>query len=178
MDKNAIKKFAVWARKELTERVTKRAALYGVTESEVYNPDADSVNGVVLTAAQKKERKALIEQVFAKGYAQVMEEAAYTWFNRFCALRFMEVNNYLPSLVRVFTNDKNEFRPQLLTEALDLELEGLDKAKIYALKEANADEELYKYLLITQCNALNKELPKMFQKLEDYTELLFPDNRI
>lgn len=176
MDKNAIKKFAVWARRELTERVTKRAALYGVTESEVYNPDADSVNGLVLTAAQKKERKALIEQVFAKGYAQVMEEAAYTWFNRFCALRFMEVNNYLPSLVRVFTNDKNEFRPQLLTEALDLDLAGLDKAKIYALKEANADEELYKYLLITQCNALNRELPKMFQKLEDYTELLFPDN--
>lgn len=176
MDKNAIKKFAVWARKELMERVTKKAALYGITEKEVYNPDADSVNGVVLTAAQKKERQALIEQIFAKGYAQVMEEAAYTWFNRFCALRFMEVNNYLPSLVRVFTNDKNEFRPQLLAEALDLELEGLDKAKIYALKEANADEELYKYLLITQCNALNKELPKMFQKLEDYTELLFPDN--
>lgn len=176
MDKNAIKKFAVWARKELTERVTKRAKLYGITEAEVYNPAADSVNGLVLTAAQKKERQALIEQVFAKGYAQVMEEAAYTWFNRFCALRFMEVNNYLPSLVRVFTNDKNEFRPQILAEALDLELEGLDKAKIYELKEANEDEELYKYLLITQCNALSKELPKMFQKIEDYTELLFPDN--
>ena len=176
MDKNAIKKFAVWARKELMERVTKKAMLYGITEAEVYNPEADSVNGLVLTAVQKKERKALIEQIFAKGYAQVMEETAYTWFNRFCALRFMEVNNYLPSLIRVFTNDKNEFRPQILTEALDLDWEGLDKAKIYALKEANADEELYKYLLITQCNALNKELPQMFQELEDYTELLFPDN--
>lgn len=176
MDKNAIKKFAVWARKELMERVTKKAMLYGITEAEVYNPEADSVNGLVLTAVQKKERKALIEQIFAKGYAQVMEETAYTWFNRFCALRFMEVNNYLPSLIRVFTNDKNEFRPQILTEALDLDWEGLDKAKIYALKEANADEELYKYLLITQCNALNKELPRMFQKLEDFTELLFPDN--
>ena len=176
MDKNAIKKFAVWARKELMERVIKKAMLYGITEAEVYNPEADSVNGLVLTAVQKKERKALIEQIFAKGYAQVMEETAYTWFNRFCALRFMEVNNYLPSLIRVFTNDKNEFRPQILTEALDLDWEGLDKAKIYALKEANADEELYKYLLITQCNALNKELPQMFQELEDYTELLFPDN--
>ena len=176
MDKNAIKKFAVWARKELIERVSKKALAYGITEHEVYNPDADSVNGLVLTAAQKKERKALTEQIFAKGYKQVMEEVAYTWFNRFCALRFMEVNGFLPSLVRVFTNDKNEFRPQLLTEALELDLPGLDKQKIYELKEANADEELYKYLLITQCNALNNELPCMFQRIEDYTELLFPDN--
>ena len=176
MDKNAIKKFAVWARKELIERVSKKALAYGITEHEVYNPDADSVNGLVLTAAQKKERKALIEQIFAKGYKQVMEEVAYTWFNRFCALRFMEVNGFLPSLVRVFTNDKNEFRPQLLTEALELDLPGLDKQKIYELKEANADEELYKYLLITQCNALNDELSRMFQRIEDYTELLFPDN--
>ena len=176
MDKNAIKKFAVWARKELIERVSKKALAYGITEHEVYNPDADSVNGLVLTAAQKKERKALTEQIFAKGYKQVMEEVAYTWFNRFCALRFMEVNGFLPSLVRVFTNDKNEFRPQLLTEALELDLPGLDKQKIYELKEANADEELYKYLLITQCNALNDELPRMFQRIEDYTELLFPDN--
>lgn len=176
MDKNAIKKFAVWARKELIERVSKKALAYGITEHEVYNPDADSVNGFVLTAAQKKERKALTEQIFAKGYKQVMEEVAYTWFNRFCALRFMEVNGFLPSLVRVFTNDKNEFRPQLLTEALELDLPGLDKQKIYELKEANADEELYKYLLITQCNALNDELPRMFQRIEDYTELLFPDN--
>lgn len=176
MDKNTIKKFAVWARKELIERVSKKALAYGITEHEVYNPDADSVNGLVLTAAQKKERKALTEQIFAKGYKQVMEEVAYTWFNRFCALRFMEVNGFLPSLVRVFTNDKNEFRPQLLTEALELDLPGLDKQKIYELKEANADEELYKYLLITQCNALNDELPRMFQRIEDYTELLFPDN--
>ncbi|MDY2636325.1 MAG: BREX-1 system adenine-specific DNA-methyltransferase PglX [Phascolarctobacterium sp.] len=176
MDKNAIKKFAVWARNELIERVSKKAMVYGISENEVIDPNADSVNGIVLTAAQKKERQALIELVFAKGYQQVMEEVAYTWFNRFCALRFMEVNNYLPSLVRVFTNNKNEFRPQILTEAFELDIEGLDKAKIYELKEANADEELYKYLLITQCNALNKELPKMFQKIEDYTELLFPDN--
>lgn len=176
MDKNAIKKFAVWARNELIERVSKKAMVYGIAENEVIDPNADSVNGIVLTAAQKKERQALIELIFAKGYQQVMEEVAYTWFNRFCALRFMEVNNYLPSLVRVFTNNKNEFRPQILTEALEVDLEGLDKAKLYELKEANADEDLYKYLLITQCNALNKELPKMFQKIDDYTELLFPDN--
>ena len=130
MDKNSIKKFAVWARNELIERVSKKAMVYGIAENEVIDPNADSVNGIVLTAAQKKERQALIAMIFAKGYQQVMEEVAYTWFNRFCALRFMEVNNYLPSLVRVFTNNKKEFRPRILTEALELDREGLDKAKI------------------------------------------------
>ena len=176
MDKNAIKKFAVWARRELIEKVTKKAMLYGVTASEVVDADADVVNGMVLSEAQKKERKALIDRVFEKGYEQVMEEVAYTWFNRFCALRFMEVNNYLPSYVRVFTNEDNKFKPQILAEALSLDLDGLDKEVVHRLKLDNKDEELYKYLLITQCNALNAVLPKMFQKIQDYTELLFPDN--
>lgn len=176
MDKNAIKKFAVWARRELIEKVTKKAMLYGVTSSEVVDADADVVNGMVLSEAQKKERKALIDRVFEKGYEQVMEEVAYTWFNRFCALRFMEVNNYLPSYVRVFTNEDNKFKPQILAEALSLDLDGLDKEVVHRLKLDNKDEELYKYLLITQCNAFNAVLPKMFQKIQDYTELLFPDN--
>lgn len=105
-----------------------------------------------------------------------MEEVAYTWFNRFSALRFMEVNGYLPTRVRVFTDENNAFKPQILTEAIYLELDGLDMEKVYAYKEANDDDKLYKYLLITQCNALNSVLPGMFQKLSDYTELLFPDN--
>lgn len=176
MDKNAIKKFAVWARRELIEKVTKKATLYGVTASEVIAADADVVNGMVLSKAQKQERKALIDRVFEKGYEQVMEEVAYTWFNRFCALRFMEVNNYLPSHVRVFTNEENKFKPQILAEALSLDLDGLDQEVVHRLKLDNKDEELYKYLLITQCNALNAVLPKMFQKIQDYTELLFPDN--
>ena len=176
MDKNAIKKFAVWARRELIEKVTKKATLYGVTASEVIAADADVVNGMVLSKAQKQERKALIDRVFEKGYEQVMEEVAYTWFNRFCALRFMEVNNYLPSHVRVFTNEENKFKPQILAEALSLDLDGLDQEVVHRLKLDNKDEELYKYLLITQCNALNAVLPKMFQKIRDYTELLFPDN--
>ena len=176
MDKNAIKKFAVWARRELIEKVTKKATLYGVTASEVIAADADVVNGMVLSEAQKHERKALIDRVFEKGYEQVMEEVAYTWFNRFCALRFMEVNNYLPSHVRVFTNEENKFKPQILAEALSLDLDGLDQEVVHRLKLDNKDEELYKYLLITQCNALNAVLPKMFQKIQDYTELLFPDN--
>ena len=105
-----------------------------------------------------------------------MEEIAYTWFNRFIALRFMEVNQYLPSHVRVFTDDEGAFRPQILSEAIDLELDGLDKGKVYALKTANDDDALFKYLIIVQCNALSEILPGMFQRIEDYTELLFPDN--
>jgi len=101
---------------------------------------------------------------------------AYTWFNRFSALRFMEVNGYLPTHVRVFTDEENNFKPQIITEAIHLEMDGLDMEKVYAFKDADKKEELYKYLLITQCNALNKILPGMFQKISDYTELLFPDN--
>jgi type II restriction/modification system DNA methylase subunit YeeA len=176
MDKNAIKKYAVWARRELISRVTQKAYQYGIREGNIIDDDADSINGKLLTENEKKERQALIVQVNEKGFKQVMEEAAYTWFNRFSALRFMEVNGYLPTHVRVFTDDENNFKPQILTEAIHLELNGLDMDRVYELKEANNDDELFKYLIIIQCNALNKILPGTFQKITDYTELLFPDN--
>lgn len=176
MDKNAIKKYAVWARKELISRVAQKAQQYGITETEMVDASADSVNGRVLTAQEMQQRRALIAQINEKGYQQVMEEVAYTWFNRFSALRFMEVNGYLPSHVRVFTDENNAFKPQILAEALHLELDKLDKDKVYALKETEQTEELYKYLLIVQCNALNSILPGMFQTIADYTELLLPDN--
>lgn len=98
-----------------------------------------------------------------------MEEVAYTWFNRFSALRFMEVNGYLPSHVRVFTDVENRFKPQILAEAIHLELDGMDMEKVYALKDAEKTDELYRYLLIVQCNALNKILPGMFQRIADYS---------
>ena len=176
MNKNAIKKFATEARRELISRVSQRALKYGISDQEVGNPNDDSVGGHLLSATEKKQRAALIAQIQEKGYEQVMEEVAYTWFNRFSALRFMEVNGYLPSRVRVFTDENNAFKPQILTEAIHMELDGLDMEKVYAYKEANDEDELYKYLLITQCNALNSVLPGMFQKIADYTELLFPDN--
>ena len=176
MDKNAIKKFAVWARTELIARVSLKGVEYGITEDNIVDAAADSINGKVLTDAEKKQRQALIAEINDKGYKQVMEEVAYTWFNRFSALRFMEVNGYLPSHVRVFTDEENNFKPQIITEAIHLELDSLDMEKVYELKEAEKTEELYKYLLIVQCNALNKILPGMFQKISDYTELLLPDN--
>lgn len=175
MDKNAIKKYAIWARRELIDRVTKRAAFYGITDDDSGNPNADTVNGHLLSGVEKRQRQALIRRIEEKGYEQVIEEVAYTWFNRFAALRFMEVNGYLPSHIRVFTDDEGRFRPQILSEAIHLELDGLNKDKVYQMKDANQEEELFKYLLIVQCNALNSILPGMFQKIEDYTELLLPD---
>lgn len=176
MDKNAIKKFATKARHELISRVSQRAFRYGISDKEEGNADDETVNEHPLSFKEKEQRAALIAQIKAKGYKQVMEEVAYTWFNRFSALRFMEVNGYLPTKVRVFTDEENEFNPQILTEAMHMELSGLDREKVYAYKEANNNDELYKYLLITQCNALGSILPGMFQKISDYTELLFPDN--
>lgn len=176
MDKNAIKKFAVWARRELIERVSQKAMQYGIEKDNIVDAAADSVGGKVLTDIQKNQRRALISQINAKGYEEVMEEVAYTWFNRLIALRFMEVNGYLPTRVRVFTDEENNFKPQIIDETLHLDLDGLNMEKVYEFKNANQTEELYKYLLITQCNALNSVLPGMFQRISDYTELLLPDN--
>ncbi len=175
MDKNAIKKYAIWARRELIERVSQRAMMYGITARDAGDPNSESVNGHLLSQTEKRQRQALIRNIKTKGYEQVMEEVAYTWFNRFAALRFMEVNGYLPSHIRVFTNDAGEFKPQILAEAIHLELDGLDMNKVYELESANKSEELFRYLLIVQCNALNGILPGMFQRIEDYTELLLPD---
>lgn len=176
MDKNAIKKYAVWARNELIARVAQKANQYGITEAEIISASADSIHGKLLTPTEKKQRTALIEKIKTKGYKQVIEEVAYTWFNRLTAIRFMEVNGYLPSHVRVFTDEENRFAPQILAQAIHLDMPGLNMDKVYELKQANKTEELYKYLLITQCNALNEILPGMFQRIEDYTELLLPDN--
>lgn len=176
LDKAAIKRFAVWARRELISRVSQKALQFGIAAGAVEPADATSINGKVLSTAEVQQRRALLKQVQSKGYEQVLEEVAYTWFNRFCALRFMEVNQYLPSRVRVFTNEEDAFKPQMIDEALSLELEGLSMDAVYAYKEANDKEGLFKYLLITQCNALSPLLPQMFQHIADYTELLFPDN--
>ena len=176
MDKNAIKKYAIWARRELIARVSQRAALYEITAEGYGDTDAVSVHGRILSLEEKNQRRALIAQIQQKGFEQVMEEIAYTWFNRFSALRFMEVNGYLPTRIRVFTDEENHFKPQIMTEAINLEMDGLDMQKVFAFKNANDDDGLFKYLLITQCNALFSILPGMFQKIADYTELLFPDN--
>ena len=175
MDKNAIKKYAVWAREQLIEKVTARAVKYQIVDGQELDSSLETINSEVLSETERKQRNALILKIKRDGYGQVMEEVAYTWFNRFIAIRFMEVNGYLPSHVRVFSDENGKFNPQILAEAIHLDLAGLDLDKVMKYKEESNEEELFKYLLKVQCNALNDILPQMFQKIEDYTELLLPD---
>ena len=176
MNKNAIQKFAIWARNELIAQVSQRAYQYGIDESGFGDASADTLNGRLLTAEEKSQRQELIKQIKEKGYQQVMEEVAYTWFNRFIALRFMEVNNYLPSHIRVFSDASGAFKPEILNDVLHLDLPGLDSGKVAEYIENNDTEALYRYLLLTQCNALNSALPVMFERMGGYTELLLPNN--
>lgn len=176
MNKSAIQKYAIWARNELIDKVALKAFEYGVSKDEIIDANADSVNGKILTSKEKTQRQELINKVTELGFDETIEEVAYTWFNRFIALRFMEVNNYLPTRIRVFTNEKNEYKPEILKEALNLEFDGLDKQYIFNCIQENKDDELYKYLLIAQCNDMGKYLPGMFTKISDYKVLLFPDN--
>mgnify|MGYP001064424271 CR=1 FL=1 len=176
MNKNAIQKFAIWARNELIAQVSQRAYQYGIDESGFGDASADTLNGRLLTAEEKSQRQELIKQIKEKGYKQVMEEVAYTWFNRFIALRFMEVNNYLPSHIRVFSDASGAFKPEILNDVLHLDLPGLDSGKVAEYIESNDTDALYRYLLLTQCNALNSALPVMFERMGGYTEMLLPNN--
>ena len=176
MNKNAIQKFAIWARNELIAQVSQRAYQYGIDESGFGDASADTLNGRLLTTEEKSQRQELIKQIKEKGYKQVMEEVAYTWFNRFIALRFMEVNNYLPSHIRVFSDASGAFKPEILNDVLHLDLPGLDSGKVAEYIESNDTEALYRYLLLTQCNALNSALPVMFERMGGYTEMLLPNN--
>lgn len=176
MNKNAIKNFAVSARILLIQAVTQKAFEYEVTEDGKNDPSQAAVNGQSLTPSEQSQRAQLIAQIQAKGFASTMEEAAYTWFNRFIALRFMEVNNYLPSHTRIFSDEDGNFKPEVLTDAVNLEIDGLDKELVLELLEQQKNEQLYQYIVITQCNALNEGLPKMFERIGGWTELLFPKN--
>ena len=176
MNKGAIQRFAIWARNELIAQVSQRAYQYGITKEGCGEANAVTVSGRALTGDEQKQRKELVDQIRSKGYTQVMEEVAYTWFNRFIALRFMEVNNYLPSHIRVFSDSTGAFKPEILSDVLHLDLPGLNREKVAEYIESNDTEGLYRYLLLTQCNALNDPLPRMFEKMGGYTELLLPNN--
>lgn len=176
MNKSAIKTYAVWARTELIKLVTQRAYEFEVTEDNTPAYNTDSVHGRPLENEEKKQLNELIDEVNKHGFEHVIEEVAYTWFNRFIALRYMEVNNYIPQRVRVFTDDNNEFKPELLSDAIHIELDGLDKQKVFDLIDHNNQEDLYKYLLLTLCNDMNQYLPDMFASISDYKSLLMPNN--
>ena len=179
MNKTDLKNFAVSARLELLSRVRDRAALYGITEEKcrlkaVAPSDTfQKLGGGMLSRHEAAQREALLGQIRRKGFPQVMEEAAYTWFNRFIALKYMEEHRLLPIEQRVMPEKAGEM-PQIVREAQRVELDGLALDQVIQMLEENRTEELYKALLMALCNQLSAALPQMFEQIADYTELLFP----
>ncbi|MDK8643456.1 BREX-1 system adenine-specific DNA-methyltransferase PglX [Niallia taxi] len=180
MNKSALKTFATNARRELLKKVEAKAMKIGITEDNIKKVDIESsdaifIDGRQLSKEEKIQRDRLIDRINQIGFKRVIEEVAYTWFNRFTALRFMEVNDYLPTKVRVLSSAyRDSAEPDIIKEALSLDLD-LNKEYIYELKMNNSSEELFKYLIIKHCNDLNRYMPFMFETIDDYSEILFPD---
>lgn len=193
MNKSAIKNFAIWARNKLIADISYRAGLIGITaegistalsqstaDTEFYDIGTDKPYSI---AKEKiEQRRKLVEVIRSKekdtdyktAYKYIIEEVAYTWFNRLIAIRFMEVNDYLPSHVRVLSSDTGKLEPDMISSPFDAELEFTDREKeeILQLKTDNKLDELFCLLFIKQCNALNEYLPALFERTADYTELL------
>ena len=174
MDRKQLIVFIDKLKNKLCDSIKQVAFEYGITDSYIVDKKK-TINNRVLNDIEVKQRDRLIFEINSRSYEEVIEEVTYTWFNRFIALRFMEVNGYLPTRVRVFTDEYNEFNPQILKEALTIELDNVDRNFIIECIEKNKDEDLYKYLLISQCNSLSSFIPVLFEKTSDYTELLFPN---
>ena len=187
MNTSNVKRYAPKARTAFIAAMTKRAALFGIRESSIpsmgivpveQKGDLALIGDRPFPASIIRPRAALVKKVEQMGFAQAMEQAAYSWFNRLCALRFMEIKGYLDHGRRVLSAaDGSAGMPQILEDCLDIELEGLDKTRITELKlDGNKDEELYRELLLTQCHALHQAMPFLFEAVDDALELLLPDN--
>lgn len=186
MNKNAIKKFAIDARNKLIASVTDKAGMLGITpdncseaitkgaDFEVYKTAAGTE--VTLNTKQCEQRRKLVDQIHARGFEAVVEEVAYTWFNRICAIRFMEVNDYMyPVRVRVLSSEKEgKNEPDVVTMAPDIDWNFTDKEReeIIDAKMNNRLDDLFRMLFMKQCNLLHEVLPGLFEETEDYTEML------
>lgn len=184
MDKSAIRNFAIEARKMLMKSAETEAGFYGVTKNgckspiqkgndfEVYETIAGTENRIY--GADIKRRANLVKAVETLGFEQVMEETAYTWFNRIIAIRFMEVNDYLPTRVRVLSSETGSNTPDIVTQFLDVDLNMMPEEleKVQKAKDENRYDDAFRMLFIKQCNELNAILPGLFEKTDDYMELL------
>lgn len=179
IDKAAVRKFAVLARKKLIDGVTLKGMTFGISMTNNFIPDPESVrlNGLPLDDIQKKQYKSLYRRINSSTIDSVIEEVAYTWFNRFIALRFMETNDYLPSGIRIFSSVEGKQEPDMMghVELVAAELQ-LDMKQVYDYQDQNKNDQLFKYLLIHQCNQLNQMMPQIFESIGDSSELLLPDN--
>ncbi|WP_028274968.1 BREX-1 system adenine-specific DNA-methyltransferase PglX [Atopococcus tabaci] len=182
MDKTALKRFSVQARKKMMDAVKQKAYAFGITKDEVKSiqelPDGLVVNGTVMGEVEKKQYTHLRNRIVFEGYDHVMEEAAYTWFNRLIAFRYMEVNGFLPIQMRVLSSETpGKTEPDALTRILDISDElGMKRERIYELQDANRDNELYQYLLVMLSNKLGEIIPNVFEHITDDLALLLPDN--
>jgi type II restriction/modification system DNA methylase subunit YeeA len=186
MNTSHIKKYAPKARTAFIAAMTKRAALFGIRESSIpamgitpleQKGDLALIGDRAFPASIIRPRAALVKKVEQLGFAQTMEQAAYSWFNRLCAIRFMELKGYLDHGLRVLSHPSQPGGFQILDDCLNIELPGLDKQRITELKlDGNQDEALYRELLLTQCHALHQAMPFLFEAIDDQTELLLPDN--
>lgn len=182
MNDSAIKTFCVQAREKLEQGVELRMQKFGIAAEGVPNAAADAVGALPLSPIEREQRAELLqlqaklgEGDAAHGNARLKERAAYTWFNRMVAIRFMELRDFLPSRVRLFSRPDGSFGSQAVDEALDLEIEGLDAARVLQLKQASDDEALFRYLFLAQCQELASCIPNVFEPVDSALELLLPD---
>jgi len=176
MNKSVIKKFAVQARNELIKEIDQKAYEIGIEKNKIHSLKNNAqIHGRTLNSTEIKQRNKLIEEIKQKGYEQVKDEVAYTWFNRFVALRFMEVNGYLPTGVKVLSSKtEGKIEPDIIQEALNIDLD-IEAETVHQFEDNNDTNGLYRYLLIKQCNSLNDIMPFIFEKIADYTEILLPN---
>lgn len=178
MRTQAIEKFSIWARAELMRGVDQRAydlALKPDAGNQL-PADAAAVSGRVLSNLERTQRTELAGRIDRKGYGRFVEEAAYTWFNRLVAIRYMELHDYLPCRMRVLSGSDGSFEPQVLKESLTVQIEGLDRSRVLELVDAADDEALFHEILIAQCNELARYIPDVFGRVDDADALVLPGN--
>lgn len=177
MDTKQLERFCPWARRELIDAVGRRCVLFGLDDKSrlQVGPDADIVNGTVLTQAQKAQRSSLYSRIESMGYEAFCEAEAYGWFNRFAAIRYMELHGFLPSRVRMLSGVDGSFDPQCLRAVGELDLPGLDVPATLQLIVQNQADEAYRDILVAQCNELADCLPEVFGRVGGSDALTLPD---
>ena len=182
MNTSNIKKYAPQARNDFIAAMRKQAAKYGITADNILPAEQKGdlllIGDQVFPLSVMKPREKLIKRIQTSSFEQTIDYIAYSWFNRLCAIRYMECKGLLDHGRRVLSSaDGSAGLPQILEECLDIDLPGLDASRVAELKlDGNKDEELYRELLLAQCHALNQVMPLLFEQVSDESELLLPDN--
>lgn len=181
MDTKELEKFCPWARIRLIDEVHQRCYAYGLDDAgrEEFDRDATIVKGTVFSALERSQRSELYRRIEHDGYARFCEEMAYTWFNRFAAIRYMEVQGYLPCGVRMLSSyceasEYDSFSPDCLRMPTELDLPGLDRDRVFDLVAAADDEALFRLILVAQMNELAECLPAIFGRVGMADALLLP----